>query len=52
MEQEKVTIPVETLNKVLGILGSLPYQQVAGVVAEVQQQVQPIEKPDLKAVEG
>ena len=34
---EMLTIPVETLNKVLNVLASLPYTQVAEVIAEVQQ---------------
>ncbi len=34
---EMITIPVETLNKVLNVLASLPYTQVAEVIAEVQQ---------------
>ena len=34
---QMVTMPVETLNKAMAILGSLPYQQVAEVLAEIQQ---------------
>ncbi len=30
---QMVTMPVETLNKAMAILGSLPYQQVAEVLA-------------------
>jgi hypothetical protein len=51
---ERVTISVEVVNKVLAVLTQLPYQQVAGLVDEVQQDVQQIEgaAPDLKEVEA
>lgn len=41
-EQQRVTISVDALNKVLGVLGSLPYQQVAQVIQEVQHDVKPV----------
>jgi len=50
--QERVSVSVEVMNKVMAVLGNLPYQQVAGLVQEVQQDVKPIDgKPDLQAVD-
>ena len=33
---EKYTLSIGTINKVLGYLGQAPYQQVAGLVQELQ----------------
>jgi hypothetical protein len=51
---ERVTVSVEVLNKVLAVLTQMPYQQVAGIVDELQKDVQQIEgaAPDLKEVEA
>jgi len=32
-----VRIPLDTMNKVLGLLGSLPYTQVAELITEVKE---------------
>lgn len=44
MQQAK--LPVETINKVLNFLATLPYSQVADLIAEVQTSavVQPVEE--------
>jgi hypothetical protein len=39
-------LPLETMNKVLGVLGSLPYGQVAELIQEVRQATQVEEVPD------
>lgn len=38
---KKVEIKVETLNAILGYLGKQPFEQVAGLINVVQQEVQP-----------
>jgi hypothetical protein len=50
---ERVTVSVEIVNKILAVLTQLPYQQVAGLVTEIQNDVKQIEgeAPDLKEVE-
>lgn len=51
MDEKNVTISVDVLNKVFNVLGQLPYQQVAGLVQEVHQDVQSKNaQPELKAV--
>ena len=42
---EKVIISVETLNKVMQVLGEMKYAQVAGLVKEIQEGVEPISEP-------
>jgi len=39
-------LPLETMNKVLGVLGNLPYGQVAELIQEVRQATQVVEEPD------
>jgi len=38
-------LPLDTMNKVLGVLGNMPYSQVAELIAEVRSVVE-IEQPD------
>ena len=53
MDEQTVTIPVETLNEMMAILGQQPFQQVAGIIQKVQADVQRLnQQPDLKAVEN
>lgn len=40
---DRLTISSETMNKILGVLGSLPYTQVANLIQEVQSDVAPVE---------
>jgi hypothetical protein len=40
---ERMTVSTEVLNKVLQVLGAMPYAQVASVVQELQQDAQPLE---------
>jgi hypothetical protein len=40
--EERVTIGVETLNEVLGLLSQQPYNSVANVIQKVQQDVKPL----------
>jgi len=39
-EQQTVTLPIEVMNKVLNVLGQMPYAQVAEVMGAVQQNAQ------------
>lgn len=39
-------LPIETMNKVLGVLGNMPYGQVAELIAEVRQSTQVLEEDD------
>ena len=39
---EVVTIPLVTLNKVMSILSTLPFNQVAEVISEVHKNTMPI----------
>lgn len=39
-------LPLETMNKVLGVLGNLPYGQVAELIQEVRQSTQVVEEPE------
>jgi len=39
-------LPLETMNKVLGVLGNLPYGQVAELIQEVRQATQVVEEPE------
>lgn len=48
MSEQRVTISIEVLNKAMGILGQLPYNQVGQVIADIQKDV----KPELSVVEG
>lgn len=45
---EKVTITVELANAILGYLGTKPYTEVAGLVAEIQKQANEKKEPELK----
>ena len=40
----RVSISVETVNKIMTVLGQLPYSQIAELVAEIQPDVKPIEE--------
>lgn len=51
-EEDKVIVPVEVLNKVLGVLASLPFSQVSGVINELQQSVEPVTEPDQETLPG
>jgi hypothetical protein len=44
-------LPLETMNKVLGVLGNLPYGQVAELIQEVRQATQVVEEPDAEGEE-
>jgi len=37
-----MTIPTATLQKIMAVLARLPYDQVAGLIAEVQQNAKPV----------
>lgn len=39
---ERVTVSVEVLNRVLGVLSQRPYAEVANIITEVQQDVRPV----------
>lgn len=39
-------LPLDTMNKVLNVLGNMPYAQVAELIAEVRQSTQVVEEPD------
>ena len=39
-------LPLETMNKVLGVLGNMPYGQVADLIQEVRQSTEVVEEPD------
>lgn len=47
---ERVTITTEMLNKIFGVLGNMPYAQVAALFQEIQQDVRPLvsEAPEPK----
>ena len=44
MANEKVTLPLETINKVLQFLASQPYGTVAELISEVQKDAQVVEE--------
>jgi hypothetical protein len=46
MKEERVTVSVEVLNKVMAVLGQLPYQQVSGIVDELRADVKPVEEEE------
>lgn len=50
-EQQTVTLPIEVMNKVLNVLGQMPYAQVAEVMTAVQQNAQVSGGGDLTAAE-
>ena len=50
-EQQTVTLPIEVMNKVLNVLGQMPYAQVAEVMGAVQQNAQVSGGGDLTAAE-
>ena len=53
MEEPRVSIGESTLNKVLGILGQMPYTQVAALINEIQTDARMIDntaKSELRAV--
>ena len=42
---ERMSISTDVLSKVLGVLAGLPYQTVASVISEVQQDIKSVEVP-------
>lgn len=46
MEKQEVVMPIEVFSKVINVLGSLPYKQVAGLMAEVNQTARQITKAE------
>lgn len=40
-------LPLDTMNKVLNVLGNMPYAQVAELIQEVRSSTQVTEEPDL-----
>ena len=42
---ERITLSVEVMNKIMNVMGQLPYQQVAQLVQEIQQDAKKIEAP-------
>ena len=38
----RISLPTETVNEILTLLNSLPYGQVASLIAKIQQQNQPV----------
>ena len=44
-------LPLETMNKVLGVLGNMPYGQVAELIAEVRSSVKIEESEQAELVE-
>ena len=49
MEDKVVLVEVETMNKVLALLGSMPYNQVAELVNEIQQNTSVVDRPEADA---
>lgn len=43
--EKVVLVEVETMNKILGVLGSMPYNQIADLLSEIQAKTQVIDKP-------
>lgn len=39
-------LPLDTMNKVLSVLGNMPYGQVADLIQEVRQETEVVEEPD------
>ena len=50
--EKVVLVEVETMNKILGVLGSMPYNQIADLLAEIQAKTQVIDKPAEEADKG
>jgi len=46
MANEKVVLPLDTLNKVLQFVAAQPYSQVAELVKELQENAQVVEGDD------
>ena len=42
MSEQRVSVRVDVLNKVLAVLGNMPYQQVANVIGELQEDAKPL----------
>lgn len=42
-------LPLDTMNKVLNVLGNMPYGQVADLIQEVRQNTQVIDEPEAEA---
>ena len=42
-------LPLDTMNKVLNVLGNMPYAQVADLIQEVRQQTEVVEETDTPA---
>ena len=46
MANERVTLPLETINKVLQFLANQPYGTVAELISEVQKDAQVVESEE------
>jgi hypothetical protein len=49
MMTQLAKLPLETMNKVLGVLGNMPYGQVAELIAEVRSgvEIEEVEVPEV-----
>jgi len=43
-------LPLDTMNKVLNVLGNMPYAQVADLIQEVRQQTDVVEESEPEQV--
>jgi len=50
-EAQRANVSTEVLQKVLDVLANMPYQQVAGLINEIQSDVRIIEKDGASDVE-
>ncbi len=41
--EELVTLPLKTVNEILSIFGNMTYNQVAQIVAKIQQEAKPVD---------
>lgn len=41
----KLQLPIETVNQLLGYLGTRPYQEVFGLIQAIQEAAKPQEEP-------
>lgn len=46
MSEERVSIPLNTINDVLTYLGRRPYDEAAALIAAVHQSAQPVEEAE------
>jgi hypothetical protein len=47
----KLQLPIETVNQILGYLGTRPYQEVYQLIQAIQEAAKPPEAPEAPKVE-